>query len=275
MTAMAPRLKPFQASLLMLSVAWVVSAYAQAGKLQPETIQAFNKYVKAAEEMMQKSLEGEQSFLWIDREDPQVRVRLREGEIVLRHFEEKTSIPGGLIHDWLGAVFIPGATAEEVVRVLQDCDRHKEIYPEVVDSKLLGRNGDTVRGYLRFVKKKMITVVLNTEHEASYYRLSEERWHGRSYSTRIAQLKDAGKTNERELPVGEDSGFLWRLYAYWRVDEVDGGVFAECNAISLSRSIPRILGWMIKPFLASVPKESLVSTLKATRMAVVSKPDLP
>ena len=156
MTAMAAQLKPFQAKqalfagLLMLSVAWAMSAYAHATKLKPETIQAFNKYVKAAEKIMQKSLQGEQPFLWIDREDPQMRVQLREGEIVLHHFEEKTDIPGGMIHDWLGAVFIPGATAEVVVRVLQDFDRHKEIYPEVVDSKLIERNGDTVRGYLRF-----------------------------------------------------------------------------------------------------------------------------
>ncbi len=146
-----------------------MSAYAHATKLKPETIQAFNKYVKAAEKIMQKSLQGEQPFLWIDREDSQMRVQLREGEIVLHHFEEKTDIPGGMIHDWLGAVFIPGATAEVVVRVLQDFDRHKEIYPEVVDSKLIERNGDTVRGYLRFVRKKVLTVVLNTEHEASYY----------------------------------------------------------------------------------------------------------
>ena len=105
----------------------------------------------------------------------------------------------------------------------------------------------------------MLTVVLNTEHEASYYRLSDERWHGRSYSTRIAELKDADKTKEQELPVGEDRGFLWRLYAYWRVEEVDDSVFAECQAISLSRRIPWVLGWLIRPLRANIGETLLLS----------------
>lgn len=272
---MAPGVKPYQAkqalfaTLLIFSAAWLMSPYTQAGpKLKPETIQAFDQYVQAAEETMKKSLQGKQPFLWIDGEDPRLRVQLRQGEIVLHHFEETTKIPGGIIHDWLGAVFIPDATADEVMRLLQDFSRHKEIYPEVADSKLIERNGDRVRGYLRLVKKKVLTVVLNTEHEARYYRLSDNRWHGRSYSTRITEVEDAGKPKERELPVGEDRGFLWRLYAYWRVDGVDDGVFAQCQSISLSRRIPWMLGWLIRPFVQSVPKESLISTLEATRKAV-------
>jgi len=35
--------------------------------------------------------------------------------------------------------------------------------------------------------------------------------------------------------VGDDRGFLWRLNAYWRYEQVAGGVIAECESITLSR----------------------------------------
>jgi hypothetical protein len=46
---------------------------------------------------------------------------------------------------------------------------------------------------------------------------------------------------------------------------------AECRTISLSRGIPSGMGWMIKPFIQNVPRESLTSTLRNTRKAVENK----
>ncbi len=55
---------------------------------------------------------------------------------------------------------------------------------------------------------------------------------------------------------------------YWRIEEAEGGAFVECLTISLSRQIPFGLGWAIKPFVTSLPRESLEGTLEATRVAV-------
>jgi hypothetical protein len=117
-------------------------------------------------------------------------------------------------------------------------------------------------------RKKVITVVLSTEHEARYSQVSDNRWYGRSYSTKIAEVDNAGKPNEKELPVGEDHGFLWRLYAYWFIEEAEDGVFVESVSVSLSRQIPFGLGWIVKPFVTSLPRESLEGMLQATRVAV-------
>jgi hypothetical protein len=78
----------------------------------------------------------------------------------------------------------------------------------------------------------------------------------------------AGKPDERVLPPGHDSGFLWKLYSYWRFQERDGGVYVECEAISLTRAVPAGLGWVIQPIITSLPRESLANTLRETRAAL-------
>ena len=236
-------------------------------KLSPETAAAFDSYVKDAELVLKKRLDGELPFLWMD-EDPERRPKVRDGRILIENLSTKSEIKGGLLHVWLGAAFFPDATGPQILGVLQDYDRHQDWYPEVVKSKLLGRDGEILRGYQRLLKKKVLTAVLNTEHEARYRQLSEHRWAGSSVSTKIAEVENAGQPGEKELPVGDDSGFLWRLNVYWSIEEAEGGVFVECLAISLSRRIPFGLGWLIKPFVTSLPRESLEGTLQATRLAV-------
>ena len=121
------------------------------------------------------------------------------------------------------------------------------------------------------LKKKIITVVLDTEHEVHYRSLDRARWVCRSYSTRIAEVEDADSLKERVLPPDTGHGFLWRLYSYWRFAEREGGVFIECRAISLTRDVPFGLGWAIEPIIQKLPQESLIKTLECTRKALQAK----
>ena len=236
-------------------------------KLSPETIAEFDAYVKDGERLLQKRIDGERPFLWTD-DVPERRITLRRGDILIEGLPETPSIEGGLLHVWSGAMFVPGATGPEVLAVLQDYDRHQEWYPEPIESKLLSQDGEVYRGYLKLRRKKVITVVLSTEHEAHYSQVSDKRWYGRSYSTKIAEVENADTPKEKELPVGQDHGFLWRLYAYWFIEETEDGVFVESVSVSLSRQIPFGLGWVVKPFVTSLPRESLEGMLQATRVAV-------
>jgi hypothetical protein len=180
-------------------------------------------------------------------------------------------VPDGLIHDWIGAVFIPGATLAKTLALARDYDHHKEVYkPEVLDSKLISRSGNDCQIELRLLKKKVITVVLDTYYDVHYFSLDPSRWYSRSHSTRIEEIENPGKPNERRNPPGQDHGFLWRLYSYWRFVERDGGVYEECQAVSLTRDIPTGLGWLIEPIVRQLPKESLVNTLTKTREAVTN-----
>ena len=180
-------------------------------------------------------------------------------------------MPDGLIHDWIGATRITGTTMEKALALVQDYDNHKNIYkPEVIDSKLINRQGDDFQIYLRLLKKKIITVVLDTDHDVHYSYLDSTRSCCRSSTTRIAEVEDAGKPTERARLPDTGHGFLWRLNSYWRFLERDCSVYVECRAISLTRNVPKGLGWMIEPIIDKLPRESLRATLEATRRALSS-----
>ncbi len=252
--------------------AWSPTVAAQpTTELTSETSAAFAGFARGFEDMEARRLDGRVPFLWAD-ETPGRRDQLREGQILVESLGDPPTpdLADGLVHVWTGAMFVPGIAATDLLEVLQDYDRHQEWYPEVVESKTLGRDGDTFRAFLRLEKEQVLTVTLNTEHEASYSQISGTRWTGTSRSTKIAEVRDAGKDKERELPVGQDSGFLWRMNAYWRLEEASGGVFAECVSLTLSRTVPTGLGWLINPFVRNMPRESLAATLEATRRAVAS-----
>jgi hypothetical protein len=204
--------------------------------------------------------------------DPYERLATRpRGELfiepaVTREHGKDIEVPGGLIHHWVGAVFVPGATVEQAVALLQDYDRHAAIYaPTVARSRILDRDGDSFRVFLRFTMKKVITVVVNSEHQARFTRDGVDRARSRITSTRIAEVENPGTPAEREKPVGRDGGYLWRLNTYWRFLERDNGVYVECESITLTRGIPSGFGWLVGPFVTSIPRESLTFTLETTR----------
>ena len=238
-------------------------------KLGPETVQAFQGYVGIQEDLYQQGMNGQRPFLWID-DPPRNRSMVETGEIVIEQDAGgEVAVPGGIIQNWTGAVFIPGGSLAKTLKLLLDYDRHRDIYADVVDSRLLSRNGDRLTTYLRLVKKNVLTVVLDTEHEVQVRETGAGRASIRSRSTRITEVRNAGESDEIQLPSEEDSGFLWRLNAYWRLEATNRGLYVELSTISLSRDIPIGLAWLMKPFIREVPQESLRSTLSATRRAML------
>jgi hypothetical protein len=240
-------------------------------QLKPRTVQALEAYIREAEAGMERTLRRSSQFLWSD--DSAERAQLvHEGHILARLWSGRAPVKvfDGLIHDWIGAAFVAGTTIQETLALVQDYNNHKNVYkPEVIDSRLLSHHDNDFQIYLRLLKKKIITVVLDTDHDVHYRSLDRTRWVCRSYTTRIAEVEDAGTPKERVLPPDTGYGFLWRLYSYWRFDERNGGVYVECRAISLTRDVPLGLGWIIEPIIQKLPKESLISTLKATREALL------
>ncbi len=251
-----------------LAIILALAATAGAAELKPETVEAFQKYIRETETKVERRVKGG-TFLWLD-ESPERLRRARAGEVVIEPQVEKgdTDVPHGLIHDWMGGVFIPGATLAGTIAAVQDYNHHSEFFkPEVIGSKLLSHNGNDFNVFLRVHKKKVLSVVLDTYHDARYFPLDATRCYSRSYSTRIVEIENPGKAGERPVPAGQDHGFLWRLYSYWRFMERDGGVYVECEAVSLTRNVPTGLGWLIEPIIRSLPRESLANTLNSTRNA--------
>ncbi|HUI57356.1 MAG TPA: hypothetical protein VLY04_20410 [Bryobacteraceae bacterium] len=236
-----------------------------AAELRPPTVEAFDRYIRQTEQR----LDARKTFLWAD-ESPARAQRVRQGEVVVEPTGAKAliDVPNGLIHDWVGAVFIPRVTVLQTIEHVQDYDHSRTEHREVMASHILAHSGNEFRVYMRLLKKKVITVVLDTEHDVRYFPIDQTHWRSQSRTTRITEVENAGKPHEYELPPGAGAGFLWKLYTYWRFEQRDGGTWMECQAISLTRDIPTGLGWLLEPIIRSLPRESLENTLRETAAAL-------
>jgi hypothetical protein len=264
----------------LAAVLAVLSARGDAAVLQDQTRLAFERYVQATEARMERELTAPDP-LWVDRqpgpERPAIWRRLRGGEVVVTRLETRAAgaprnVPDGLAHHWLGTVFIPGATVARAIAMVQDYDRYAEIYdPAVRRATLVARDGPRFTASMQLFMKKIVSVVLNVDVEVLYRNLGPTRTFVASTATRIAEVDDADGPAPREKPVGSDSGYLWRFNNYCLFDEREGGTVMQCESLSLSRDVPLGLGWVVGPFVSSIPRESLTSTLVAARAYLVAR----
>jgi len=239
--------------LSVVSAALFCASPARAGSPTPAAEAAWQKYVRLTEARIERELQRETSA----RPGTQAAVDRLE----TKDGTKPIVAPDALIHHWKGSVFIPGVTLARVVDFAQNYNQHSRFFQEVEKSRLVSRDGDNFSIFYRLKRTKVITVHYNTEHLVTYRTLGPKQAASRSATTRIAELEKPGTAAEREKKPDEDNGFLWRLNSYWRFTERDGGVIAECESISLSRGIPTGLGWLVRGYVESIPRESLVNTL--------------
>ena len=243
---------------------------AKAVQLNPQTLASFDAYIHHAEAEAEQSLHTGDPFLWSDANCERAQ-QIRAGQVVAQFWSGRApvKVPNGLIHDWIAAALVVESTIPAIFAVIQNYDNHKNIYkPEVLDSKLISRQDDDFQIYLRLLKKKIIKVVLDTDHAVQYRLVTPTRWTCSSKTTRIAEVENAGSPHEQILQPDTGHGFLWRLSSYWKFEQRDAHVVVECRAISLTRDVPVGLGWIIEPIIQKLPKESLINTLEATRKAL-------
>ena len=260
---------------------------AKAADLDVSTAEAYANYVQLTEKQIGNGLAAHAPFLWVESlptgKRAEVESCLRVGEVVIERLDARDrnsgnalakpiSVPGGMIHHWIGTVFIPGATLAETLAFEQDYDHHASFFePDVQRSKILQHERDDFVVQLRFERKKLITAVFDTEHEGHYHFADATHAWSRSRTTRIREVDDPGGPHERLEPEGHDRGFLWRMNTYWRFEGKNDGVYVECQSVSLTRDIPTGLGWLIGAYVTSVPRESLTFTLATTRSAVLQR----
>jgi hypothetical protein len=261
--------------ILFMSFPLATPGQMSSARLRQPALDAFHKYVQLAQSQFESALARGNPFLAVDMLPAAQRdaayADLRAGKPYIERLSlladgQPVNCPGGMIHHWIGTIFIPGVTLDQILALLQDYDHHARYYsPDVQRSKILSHSGDDFVIYLRFYKKKILTAILDTDHEVHYHRVDATRAWSLSRSTRIQQVQDAGEKDEYLDPVGEDGGFLWGIDTWWRMEQRDGGVYVESQSASLTRDIPAGLGWLLGPYVESVPRQSLTSTLEATR----------
>ncbi len=258
--------------LAAVALSIVPDAPLKAADLRPETLKAWNEYIQAENSSIAERARSGQ-FLWSDQ-SPDRNRQVRNGEIVIAPVGKNVpkGVPHGLIHHWVGAVFVPNARLDDIFAVVRDYGRYKEFYaPMVLESKALREGpGDDRFSMLMLNKALFAKTAMDAEFQESYVQLDKRRWYSVGFSTRVQQVDNYGQPDQHELPPNAGDGYIWRLYSLSRFEERDGGVYVELEAIALSRDIPISLRWIANPIVRRVSKGSLMTSLQKTEEAVRS-----
>lgn len=193
--------------------------------------------------------------------NPQDRARLRRGELIVNRLTPSTGdeLSGALLHDWSGTAFVPGAKSEDFERIMKNYSAYPQVFsPQVQRAQVLARKGDQFQVTLRIRQRHVITVVLDITSNVHFVRLNARHGYSIARSTNVAEIADG-----HALSPDASHGFLWRMNTYWSYQERDGGLAIRIESVSLTRSIPRGLGWVVGPYLESIPRESLEFTLRS------------
>jgi hypothetical protein len=280
----AAHFRPFKASRLVavglfLSIAFV--PIADAAELKPATVAAFEHYRRIAEATIEQDVSSPDRFLHVFHGDGAARAKaavlLRRGDVTVDRLRatdngHRIDVPDGLIHHWIGSIFVPNVSLRTAVAVLQDFDQHADLFrPNIQRSQILEHDRDRFRITLRFYMKKIVAVTVDTESLAEFTPRGPDRETSAIRSIRVNEVEGAGTPDERDKPDGHGGGYMWRMNTYWRFLERDGGTYIECEALTLSRSIPTGLGWLIGPVVSSIPRDMLTSALQATRRSLVAR----
>lgn len=196
---------------------------------------------------------------------PEVETRLRRGEFIIEELTPTNeSLPGALLHHWRATAFAPGATVSDFVRLMQDLNAYpRRFAPQVMQAKMLSLDGDHMKTWLRVRQKHVLTVVMDTTYDVTFSRLDAQDGYSISRSTQVSEIESPGTSSEHALDINAGHGFLWRQNTYWSYEERDGGLYLQVESLSLTRSIPPGLDWIIRPYMRSVPRESLEFTLRS------------
>ena len=261
----------------LILLAASATARLTAAELQPVTLAAWSGYIQRADLLMEARLGSQRPFLWTD-EVAERSARLRRGEIVVAPVSGRgmQTVTNGLIHDWIGAAFIPNATLGDLLSVLRDYDRYKEVYkPVVANSKTIACSETEQQFSMSWQHRVLfLNAAMRAEYRAHDFVVDGRRGYNIADTTRVQEIEDFGQRGERLLAPDHGNGFIWRLHSIARYEARDGGVYLELEAIALTRDIPGSLRWLVDPVAKRLSISSLVTSLRQTRGAVNSLPRL-
>ena len=258
---------------ILAGLGWLASSATQpasAAELRPETLQVWNSYVKTADARVRGRANGA-PFLRAEESAGRM-ARLRAGEVIVAPAAGRgmVSVPSGLIHDWIGAAFIPNTTLARLLAVVHDYNRYKEFYrPVVTESKVLACTNDDERFSMTWQHKVLfVKAAIKGEYDARDTFVDDRRAYSIASTTGMYEIEDYGQPTERLLQAEQGNGYIWRLHSIAKYEERDGGVYVELEALALTRSVPASLRWLVNPVINRLSFNSLTTTLQQTRDAV-------
>jgi hypothetical protein len=272
---------PFHASfggpklgIMLLLAAALFPVEVHAANLKTETVAAWDEYVQSVTASVQDRVRPGGSFLWT-AENPDRVANVRNGEIIVAPAPGRNplKVPGGLIHHWVAAAFLPNVRLNDVLDVTRDYDRYQEFYqPSVIASKALARDETYDYFSMRLMNKAFfLKTMLDADYQSSNVRLDDRRFYSISRSTRMQEIEDYNQPAEHRFAEGEGSGYIWKLFNVVRMEERSEGVYLEMEALALSRDIPAAVRFAVDPIIRHVSRNSMLTSVKQTEAAVRMK----
>lgn len=270
---------PFHASfgapklgLVFLLAAVVFPVEVHAAHLKAETVAAWDDYIQSVNSSLLDRVRPGGSFLWT-YENPDRVANVHGGEIVVAPAPGPVPrrVPGGLIHHWVAAAFLPSAKLNDVLEVTMDYDRYQEFYrPSVVASKTLARNDADDYFSMRLMNKAFfLKTTLDADYRTANVRLDDRHFYSVSRTTRVQEIEDDNQPGEHRFAEGEGHGYIWKLFSIVRLEERGDGVYVEVEAIALSREVPAAMHFVVDPIVRRVSRNSLITSIQQTEEAVL------
>lgn len=240
------------------------------GEPPAAAVSSFNSYVSDVEARLGRQHRSREDYVMLAAPFSESEARLRRGELIVEQVTPSAGdFSGSILHHWRGTAFVPRGSVADFERLLRDFDAYPQRFaPEVVRARVEAQGHDLLQVEMRVRQKHVITVVMDTLYDVCFGRLDGRHGFSISRSMRISEIGAPGTDRERALSSSEEHGFLWRLNTYWSYEERDGGLYVQIETVSLSRAIPAGLGWALRPYVESVPRESLEFTLRCAREAL-------
>jgi hypothetical protein len=251
----------------------------EAAELHPATVAAFDRYVELTEARMAAEIAGTVPFLWVDRQPEPVRhhamVELEAGRVVVERLETRDGrqavpVPDGLVHHWIGTVFLPGVRLERALGFVRNYEGYPTAFgPMIQSARVRSATEDHVDVTIRTSTRQVVTVVVEADYAVDYRAAGPGRVWTKSIASHIQEIDAPGTPTERVRPPADDHGYLWRLNTYCAFEARPDGTYEQCESISLSRGVPFGFGWLVGPLVEGVPRETLEFTLGHVRAALV------
>jgi hypothetical protein len=258
---------PLVPKLLIAVVFLALSSHPSQAQPSPAALAAFSSYTQAVEHRLAQ----QHATTYLAPISPDRLPSLQQGDLFLEPLTESHIQPatGAMLHHWRGTAFVPGAHAADFDHLLRDLPAYPRLFaPEVLRASLLTSTGDHMEANLRVRQHHVLTVTLDTAYDVTFSPPNATRGWSQSRSVRIAEIANPDTPGEHALSPADEHGFLYRLNTYWTWEERSEGLYLQIETVSLSRAIPPGLGWALRPYTDSVPRDSLTFTLTAARNAL-------
>jgi hypothetical protein len=241
----------------------------------PSANAGFDTYTHTVEARLEQQHRAAEGFL-APASIPQTDSHHRKSEFLVENLTPTPDLglPGALLFHWRCSTFIKGASAADFERLQRDYNAYPKVFsPEVLQASILSRDGDHLQTRMRVRQHHVITVVLDTTYDVTVGHLNPQHGYSLSRSTDISEIDGAGTPSEHALAPTQAHGFMWRLNTYWTWEERDDGLYLQIESVSLTRSIPSGVGWIVRPFVESIPRESLEFTLRSAAKTLLKEPE--